>query len=81
VLYRIALQFSKTNLLPNNPSIRASMNNLATILYSLNQFKDSEELFRDAINFYKANLMPNDPKIGNSMNDLATVLYRLNRLE
>ncbi len=57
------------------------MNNLATILYSLNQFKDSEELFRDAINFYKANLMPNDPKIGNSMNDLATVLYRLNRLE
>ncbi len=54
------------------------MNNLACVLESLNQLKESEVLFREALNFRKANLLPNHPDIGASMNNLASVLLSLN---
>ena len=68
------LNFSKTNLLPNHPDIGDSMNNLASVLKSLNQLKEAEVLYREALNFFKANLLPNHPDIGTSMNNLAAVL-------
>jgi hypothetical protein len=57
------------------------MNNLATVLFSLNRLNKSEELYREALNFNKANLLPNDPLIGTSMNNLACILHSLNRLK
>ncbi len=60
------------------------MNNLAHVLKSLNQLKESEVLYREALNFRKAKLLPNNPDIGDSMNNLASVLeslYQLNEAE
>jgi tetratricopeptide (TPR) repeat protein len=57
------------------------MNNLAGVLYSLNQLKEAEILYREALNFRKANLLPNHPDIGTSMNNLAVVLNDLNQLK
>ncbi len=47
------------------------MNNLASVLESLNRLKYSEELYRESLDFRKANLLPNHPDIGINMSDLA----------
>jgi hypothetical protein len=60
--------------MPNHPDIGACMNNLAYVLQSLNNYKDSAVLYRDALNFCKANLLPNNPLIGTTMDNLACSL-------
>ncbi len=57
------------------------MDNLASVLMSLNRLIESEVLYRDTLNFKKINLLPNDPDIGITMNGLAEVLNCLNRLK
>jgi hypothetical protein len=67
--------------LPNHPYIGKTMNNLASVLLSLNRLIESEVLYRETLNFKKINLMPNDPDIGITMDGLAEVLHCLNRLK
>ncbi len=38
-LFRVNLKFRKVNLLPNDPDIGTSMNNLAIVLHNLNRLK------------------------------------------
>ncbi len=57
------------------------MNDLAGVLKSLNELKQSEKLYRDALNIRLNNLIPNHPAIATTMNGLAEVLKSRNRLQ
>ena len=46
-LYREALKFRKSNLLPNHPDIGITMNNLASLLYGLNRMKEADALYKE----------------------------------
>ncbi len=57
------------------------MNGLASVLQSLNELKQSEELFRKLLEFQKVNLLPDNPKNGDCINNLAKVLKSQNLLK